>query len=70
MNATQMLIPPSEDDQRTEQQKSLWEATHERIERFLPEFLEEVLPSPPPPALPKAPPALASQQSQDAVKAS
>lgn len=52
MHATGLLVPPSEDDQRDARQKSLWAATHERIERFLPGFLADIIPSPPPPPLP------------------
>jgi brefeldin A-resistance guanine nucleotide exchange factor 1 len=55
MNAANILVPPSPDDQRDEQQITLWSATHERIERFLPGFLAEVVsvplrPSPPNPS--------------------
>lgn len=45
MNATDMLVPPSAHDHRSPLQKSLWDTTHERIERFLPGFLQEVLPT-------------------------
>ncbi|KAI0340495.1 Sec7-domain-containing protein [Trametopsis cervina] len=64
MNATGSLVPPpvNGDDQRSDRQKALWAATHERIERFLPGFLAEVLPAPPPaPAVPPpGPPAAPS----------
>ncbi|KZT03521.1 uncharacterized protein LAESUDRAFT_814616 [Laetiporus sulphureus 93-53] len=46
MNATGLLVPPLEPDERNERQKSLWVATQERIERFLPGFLIEVLSAP------------------------
>lgn len=46
MNATNILVPASANDTRNERQKSLWAATQERIERFLPGFLAEVLPAP------------------------
>ncbi|KAJ3778565.1 hypothetical protein FB446DRAFT_840732 [Lentinula raphanica] len=46
MNATQILVPPSADDQRSERQKTLWSMTSERMERFLPGFLTEVIPLP------------------------
>ncbi|KAH8117228.1 Sec7-domain-containing protein [Phellopilus nigrolimitatus] len=49
MNTTDILVPPSANDQRDERQKELWNATHERIERFLPGFLDDVIPSPPSP---------------------
>ncbi|EKM55633.1 uncharacterized protein PHACADRAFT_121344 [Phanerochaete carnosa HHB-10118-sp] len=46
MNATGSLVPPSAggEDSRDDRQKALWAATHERIERFLPGFLVDVLP--------------------------
>ncbi|KAJ3741888.1 hypothetical protein DFH05DRAFT_1503047 [Lentinula detonsa] len=46
MNATQILVPPSADDQRNERQRTLWSMTSERMERFLPGFLTEVIPLP------------------------
>lgn len=49
MNATGLLVPPSTpEDDRAERQVALWAATHERIERFLPGFLDEIVPAPPP----------------------
>ncbi|KAI0721619.1 Sec7-domain-containing protein [Cerioporus squamosus] len=49
MNATGLLVPPSSpEDDRDERQVALWAATHERIERFLPGFLDEIIPTPPP----------------------
>ncbi|KAI0831147.1 Sec7-domain-containing protein [Trametes gibbosa] len=49
MNATGVLAPPiSPEDTRDERQVSLWAATHERIERFLPGFLDDIIPAPPP----------------------
>ncbi|KAI8998783.1 Sec7-domain-containing protein [Trametes punicea] len=47
MNATSLLIPPTSPETRNERQVSLWAATHERIERFLPGFLDEIIPTPP-----------------------
>lgn len=46
MNATGSLVPPpvEGDDPRDDHQKRLWAATHERIDRFLPGFLVDVLP--------------------------
>ena len=38
-----------DEDDRAERQVALWVATHERIERFLPGFLDEIVPAPPPP---------------------
>jgi len=51
MNATGLLVPPSTEDRRDEQQRLLWTATFERIERFLPGFLADVI-SIPSPAIP------------------
>ncbi|PBK77654.1 Sec7-domain-containing protein [Armillaria solidipes] len=51
MNAAQILVPPSSNDQRTQQQRTLWTATSERMERFLPGFLVDVIPSLPEPEL-------------------
>ncbi|OBZ75659.1 hypothetical protein A0H81_04473 [Grifola frondosa] len=49
MNATGLLVPPSSPvDQRDERQAALWAATHERIERFLPGFLADIIPEPAP----------------------
>ena len=49
MSATGSLVPPpTGEDTRDDRQKALWAATHERIERFLPGFLADVLPSPEP----------------------
>ena len=49
MNAMDILVPlPLGSDNRSERQRALWAATHERIERFLPGFLDEVIPPPPP----------------------
>ncbi|KAH9946245.1 Sec7-domain-containing protein [Epithele typhae] len=61
MNATGLLVPPPSgaDDHRAERQVALWAATHERIERFLPGFLDEVVPAPPPKSAPPPPPQLA-----------
>lgn len=57
MNAMGILVPPSSSpaEKQTERQKELWEATHERIERFLPGFLDDVIPSPPPPPVAATP---------------
>ncbi|KAF8350870.1 Sec7-like domain is implicated in guanine nucleotide exchange function [Amanita rubescens] len=48
MNTSGILVSPpvSGEDSRDERQRTLWSATHERIERFLPGFLREVIPSP------------------------
>jgi brefeldin A-resistance guanine nucleotide exchange factor 1 len=49
MHSSDMLVPPSEPDTRTDTQKALWKTAHDRIERFLPGFMVQILP--PPPAL-------------------
>jgi len=41
MNAAGILVPPSEGQE--EHQKTLWTATHERMERFLPGFLTDII---------------------------
>ncbi|KAL0947345.1 hypothetical protein HGRIS_013462 [Hohenbuehelia grisea] len=51
MNASGLLVPPPpspEEDKRDPRQRTLWTATHERMERFLPGFLSEIIPVPPP----------------------
>ncbi|KIK63700.1 hypothetical protein GYMLUDRAFT_221940 [Collybiopsis luxurians FD-317 M1] len=57
MNAAQILVPPSSDDQRNERQRTLWSMTLERMERFLPGFLVEVIPVPEISEASNAPPA-------------
>ncbi|KIL69583.1 hypothetical protein M378DRAFT_190012 [Amanita muscaria Koide BX008] len=46
MHSSDLLAPPPEsgEDTRDELQRTLWTATHERLERFLPGFLKEVIP--------------------------
>lgn len=46
MNAADILVPSSPEDRRDEQQRTLWSATEARLERFLPGFLAEVIPTP------------------------
>ncbi|KIM57067.1 hypothetical protein SCLCIDRAFT_1219736 [Scleroderma citrinum Foug A] len=46
MNAAGILVPPLPEDDRDEQQRTLWIATEARLERFLPSFLAEVVPTP------------------------
>jgi len=43
MNASDVLVAQGVPN-RTERQQQLWDATHERMERFLPGFLEEIIP--------------------------
>ncbi|KAJ7445765.1 hypothetical protein B0H11DRAFT_2162552 [Mycena galericulata] len=47
MHAAQILVPPSADDKRDDRQRTLWTATHERVERFLPGFIASVIPEEP-----------------------
>jgi golgi-specific brefeldin A-resistance guanine nucleotide exchange factor 1 len=47
MNAAEILVPPSADDHRNERQRTLWSATQERMDRFLPGFLADVISIPP-----------------------
>jgi brefeldin A-resistance guanine nucleotide exchange factor 1 len=52
MNANGLLVPPERTETRSESQQELWQVTHARIEQFLPGFMEELFPPPPPePAL-------------------
>jgi hypothetical protein len=44
MHASQILVSPLTPDNRTPSQKAMWDSTKTRIERFLPGFLDEVLP--------------------------
>ncbi|KAH7926301.1 Sec7-domain-containing protein [Leucogyrophana mollusca] len=64
MNAARILVPPppSQPDNRDEQQRTLWTATQARLERFLPGFLADVVPAPevPPPLAEHSPPTLAA----------
>jgi brefeldin A-resistance guanine nucleotide exchange factor 1 len=53
MNAAEILVPPSADDHRDERQRTLWSATQERMERFLPGFLTEVITIPPVSSIPQ-----------------
>jgi len=45
MYATEYLVPPPnrEEDSRTEQQREMWTVTSDRLQRFLPGFLNDVL---------------------------
>jgi len=45
MYATECLIPPPnrEEDSRTEEQREMWTVTSDRLQRFLPGFLNDVL---------------------------
>ena len=44
MNAAGILVPPpADEDNRDEQQRTMWTATQGRLERFMPGFLAEVV---------------------------
>jgi len=47
MNASGILVRPAS-DASTASQAELWKSTHERMEKFLPGFLDELIPSSPP----------------------
>ncbi|KAI0781091.1 Sec7-domain-containing protein [Trametes elegans] len=65
MNATGLLVPPtSPEETRDERQIALWAATHERIERFLPGFLDEIIPTPPPQPTPGPAPAHSAEPTE------
>lgn len=65
MYSSGILVPPPKtgEDARDEVQSTLWAATHERIERFLPGFLDEIIIAsesglnlpPPPTSVPSTP---------------
>ncbi|EJD53363.1 Sec7-domain-containing protein [Auricularia subglabra TFB-10046 SS5] len=65
LHASEILLPPpsSGEDTRDEVQAALWAATHERIERFLPGFLDDIIVAseagltvpPPPMSVPSTP---------------
>ncbi|KAL7413936.1 hypothetical protein BDY24DRAFT_386920 [Mrakia frigida] len=48
LHSSSILLPPVSPDPRTESQKAFWTTTYERIERFLPTFLEGLFPPSPP----------------------
>lgn len=50
MYASEVLVRPSQEHPQTKEQKDLWNLTSDRLERFLPGFLLDVLgaPSSPP----------------------
>lgn len=52
MQSSGFLAPPTVPDTRTDKQKLLWSTAYTRIERFLPGFLNEVIPTPVIPAPP------------------
>ncbi|KAG9049245.1 GDP/GTP exchange factor for ARF [Tulasnella sp. UAMH 9824] len=49
LNASQVLLPPDHPDSRTPAQIQYWDSTKQQLDAFLPGFLEELVPSPPPP---------------------
>jgi len=55
MNASEILVRPTESHPTSAPQTELWQTTHERMEKFLPGFLDDLLPSPPPEVVVRAP---------------
>lgn len=56
MHSSNLLIPPPSSgspDERTRDQKGLWEKSAQRIERVLPGFLREAIPPSEPPQVQK-----------------
>ncbi|KAG8899424.1 GDP/GTP exchange factor for ARF [Tulasnella sp. 408] len=49
LNASQVLLPPDHPDSRTPTQIQYWDSTKQQLDAFLPGFLEELVPSSPPP---------------------
>ncbi|KAG8947301.1 GDP/GTP exchange factor for ARF [Tulasnella sp. 424] len=49
LNASQVLLAPDHPDSRTPSQIQYWESTKQQLDDFLPGFLEELIPSAPPP---------------------
>lgn len=49
MHSSGLLQRPSTPDGRSEMEKAIWTATSERIERFLPGFMDDVIPAAPTP---------------------
>jgi len=59
LNASQVLLPPQHPETRTPAQIEFWSNTESRLEEFLPGFLDELIPTVPPPAEePEAAPAV------------
>jgi brefeldin A-resistance guanine nucleotide exchange factor 1 len=51
MQSAGILVPPTVDergDPRDEPNRLLWQITHDKIEQFMPGFMESVIPPPPP----------------------
>lgn len=72
MQSSGLLAPPTTPDTRTEKQKLLWSTAYNRIERFLPGFLNEVIPTPAPTVMPveaTEPPADVVPEKQEATEA-
>ena len=70
MHASSILVPPpAEADNRTQAQVDLWNLTKERVEKFSPGLLEEIMPPAPskPPAPEPEPATTASGTAPDAV---
>ncbi len=64
MHSSEILKPPpatGATDERTDTQQALWSTAHDRIERFLPGFMGQVLPQPAAPAPPALVPSVAAK---------
>ncbi len=45
MQSSELLVPPTQPESRTPEQQELWKTVNGRIERFLPGFMAEIIPS-------------------------
>jgi golgi-specific brefeldin A-resistance guanine nucleotide exchange factor 1 len=45
MQASGALLPPREPDDRSQDLQQRWKSTQERLDQFLPGFLQEIIPS-------------------------
>ena len=69
MNATGILVRDAKDDNPI--QRDLWTASHERLEKFLPGFLDEIIPpAPQQDPAPSAPPTTEASPAGPTARAS
>ena len=63
LHSSNILLPPTgtNPDPRSEAERAFWETTYERLERFLPTFLDGLFVPPAPPAPPVEPEAEAEK---------
>ena len=72
MHSSDMLVPPSDPDVRDDQQQLLWNETNQRLSRFLPGLLDELIPTPSrslPPSLPEVSPGDTTELTQKHAEA-